>query len=330
MTWMSRLLFAAAGALLFAAACGTGVPPTDTESSATTSQDLGAASSQQFAGAWSLARIERRDADGELLAEPIEDRLGYIMYDTAGHMGVTIMRPGRKPYSESGPTAEEAHALMGSYTSYFGPFSVNEGEQYVVHHLKGSLDPRGTGSDYQRLYTFGENTLTLQPPARDDGSKTFLTWERLPDLPESKLTDTHRKLFGVYRIESVSRQTTDGEPVPVDQYEEAYIIYSPSGHMSVHLMRPGRTTYAGNRPTAEEALKATRTYASYFGPFSVHEDEGYIVHHRIGSENPAGTGVDTQRFYELTDTHLTLRPPVQTDAKGRQVQTALRWARIGD
>lgn len=306
------------------------MPPADTESSATTSNELAAASRQRFAGAWSLARIERRDADGELLAEPIEDRLGYIMYDVAGYMGVTIMRPGRKPYSESGPTAEEALALIGTYTSYFGPFSVNEDEQYVVHHLKGSLDPRGAGSDYQRFFTFGENTLTLQPPARDDGSKTLLTWEGLPDLPESQLTDTHRKLFGIYRIESVTRQTTGGESIPIDQYEEAYIIYAPSGHMSVHLMRPGRKPYEGDRPTAEEALMATRTYASYFGPFSVHEDEGYIVHHRVGSENPAGTGVDAQRFYELTDTHLTLRPPVQTDHQGRQVQTALRWARISD
>ncbi len=240
------------------------------------------------------------------------------------------MRPGRQPYSEGGPTADEALAQIGTYTSYFGPFSVNKEEGYVVHHLKGSLDPRGTGSDYKRFYTFGDNTLTLQPPAREDGSKTFLTWERFPDIPESQLTGTHRNLFGVYRIESVSRQTTDGVSVPINQYEEAYILYAPSGHMSVHLMRPGRTLYAGEGPTAEEALMATRTYASYFGPFSVHEDEGYVVHHRVGSENPAGTGVDAQRFYELSETHLTLRPPVQTDNQGREAQTALRWARISN
>ena len=327
---MNPHLIAVNGALLLALACGTSSPPPGSGSEAADSSELTAAARQQFAGAWSLARIERRDASGELLAPPIEDRLGYIIYDVAGHMGVTIMRPGRQPYSEGGPTPEEAFALIGTYTSYFGPFSFNEDEGYVVHHLKGSLDPRGAGSDYKRFYTFGENTLTLQPPPRADGSKTFLTWERLPDLPESELTDTHRKLFGVYRIESVTSQTIDGESVPIDQYEEAYILYAPSGHMSVHLMRPGRARYAGDRPTAEEALMATRTYASYFGPFSVHEDQGYVVHHRVGSENPGGTGIDAQRFYELSDTHLTLRPPVQADSDGRKVQTALRWARISD
>lgn len=327
---MNPLLIVVTGALLLALGCESSAPPPSPDSEAAASDELAAAVRDQFAGAWSLARNERRDADGELLAPPIEDRLGYIMYDAAGYMGVTIMRPDRQPYSEGGPTAEESLALTGTYTSYFGPFSVNAEEEYVVHHLKGSLDPRGAGSDYKRFYTFGDNTLTLQPPAREDGSKTFLTWERLHALPESELTDTHRELFGVYRIDSVSRQTTAGESVPVDQYEEAYILYTPSGHMSVHLMRPGRTRYAGERPTAEEALMATRTYASYFGPFSVHETEGYVVHHRIGSENPAGTGTDAQRFYELSDTHLTLRPPVQTDKQGREVQTALRWERISN
>ncbi len=328
MTRTHPRLIAAKGALLLVLGCGTSTPPPGTESEAAGSGGPVAASLQQFAGAWSLARIERRDASGELLSPPIEDRLGYIMYDTSGHMGVTIMRPGRQPYSEGGPTPDEALALLGSYTSYFGPFSVNEDEGYVTHHLVGSLDPRGAGSDYKRFYTFGENTLTLQPPPREDGSKTFLTWERLPGLPASELTQTHEKLLGAYRIESVTRQTTGGESVPIDQYEKAYILYSPSGHMSVHLMRPGRRPYAGDRPTAEEALEATRTYASYFGPFSVHEDQGFVVHHRIGSENPAGTGTEAKRFYELSDTHLTLKPPVQSDSDGWQLQTALRWARM--
>lgn len=311
-------------------ACGACAPPADTGSDAATSGAAAAGSNEHFAGAWSLARIERRGADGELLGTPIEDRLGYLIYDAAGYMGVTLMRPGRQPYSEGGPTAEEALAHVGTYTSYFGPFSVNADSGVVTHHLEGSLDPGGAGSDYQRFYKFGENTLTLQPPAREDGSKTYLKWERLPDLPESELTDTHRGLFGVFRIESVTRQTIDGDPVPIDQYETAYILYAPSGHMSVHLMRPGRTPYAGDRPTEEEALMATRTYGSYFGPFSVHEDEGYLVHHRVGSEDPGGSGTDARRSYDLTDTHLTLRPPVGTDDRGQQAQTALRWVRIGD
>lgn len=327
-------------ALSASVACGASAPPPP--DSAASSAVMAAPRSSElhrFAGAWSLARIERRDADGELLAPPIEDRLGYLIYDAAGYMGVTLARPDRTPYSEDGPTADEALAQLGSYTSYFGRFTVNEAEGFVTHHLEGSLDPSGTGSDYQRFYTFADNGLTLQPPPAEDGSKAFLTWERLPDLAASEVTDTHRQLFGAYRIESVSRRTTDGYDVPIDQYETAYILYAPSGHMSVHLMRPGRVLYAGDRPTADEALMATDSYGSYFGPFSVNEmigcitcpgprDQGYLVHHRVESENPGDSGTDARRYYELTDTHLTLRPPVRTDDEGRAVVSALRWARL--
>ena len=283
---------------------------------------------ERFAGAWSLVRSERRDADGELIGEPLENRVGYIVYDPAGYMGVALMQPDREAYSEGGPTAAEALAQMGSYASYFGRFTVNDADGYVTHHLEGSLNPDGAGSDYQRFFTLEGDTLTLQPPASEDGAKSFITWERLPDLPESELTDTHRRLFGAYRVESISRQTTEGEPIEVDPYETAYILYTPSGHMSVHLMRPGRMAYAGDEPTAEEALATTLSYGSYFGPFSVHEDESYLVHHRVGNEDPGQSGTDAQRFYELTDTHLTLRPPVTTDDEGREGQSTILWARL--
>ena len=48
-----------------------------------------------------------------------------------------------------------------------------------------------------------------------------------------------------------------GEPEPVaDSYENGFIIYTDSGHMAVHLVRPDRALYAGDQPTAEEAQAA--------------------------------------------------------------------------
>ena len=297
------------------------------------------AAQRQFVGTWSLAAIERRSADRQPLAEPLEDRLGYLIYDPSGQMGVAIMRRDRVPYSEDGPTADEALARFGSYTSYFGQFTVDGVEGTVTHHLEGSLDPRGVGLDYTRRYTFDEDRLILQPPPRADGAETFLTWIRQPDLPASETNDTHRQLFGAYRIDSLSRHTTDGFEVEIDQYEHGRIFYTPSGHMSVHLIRPGRAPFAGDSPSADEALRLTETYGGYFGPFSVREmagcitcpgprDQGYLTHHLVGSEDPRGTGTDARRYYELTDTHLTLRPPVSTDDDGREVVTAIRWERL--
>jgi hypothetical protein len=311
--------------LVLSFACGESAPPAEPAA-----EPEAANPNDQFAGAWTLVRSERRDADGELIGAPREDRVGYIMYDPSGYMGVTLMSNDREPYSEGGPTPDEALAQLGSYSSYFGGYSVNEAEGYVTHHLEGGLNPSGAGSDYQRFFTLEGDNLILQPPASEDGARSFITWERLPDLPEAELTDTHRRLFGFYRVESVSRETSDGESVPADQYETAYIAYAPSGHMSVHLMRAGRQPYAGDEPTADEAQAVVESYGSYFGPFSVNEEESYLVHHRIGNEDPGQSGTDAQRFFELTDTHLNLMPPPSTDAEGREVQATLRWARISD
>lgn len=301
----------------------SGVPPTI---EADRTSEVGS----QFAGAWALVAIERRGSDGELIAPASHDRIGHLLYDASGHMGVTIMSPDRPPYSGNTATEEEALAALTTYTAYFGGYTVHEADGYVTHHVEGSLDPSGAGSDYRRVYSFDGNRLTLQPPASENGDTTSLIWERLPPLPDSALTDTHRRLFGVYRIESVSRQVVGGQEVPADQYDTAFILYTQSGHMAAHLMRPGRRPYAGARPTSEEALAALRTYGGYFGSFSVNEDDGYLVHHRIGGVRPSAAGSDAQRFYELTATHLTLQPPAGTDDEGRAVQSRLRWRRISE
>ena len=112
----------------------------------------------QFAGAWTLVAIERRRSDGELLAPVIDDRIGYLIYDTSGYMGVTIMSPDRPPYAGNTATDEEALAALTTYTAYFGGFTVHEADGYVTHHVEGSLNPN---------VTFACGHLTHLP--KDDG-----------------------------------------------------------------------------------------------------------------------------------------------------------------
>ncbi len=288
----------------------------------------------QFVGNWELVGRERITADGELLPTPdppspgADGEVGYIMYDAAGYMGVVIMPPERPPYASDGPTGDEAVGALGTYTSYFGTYSVNEAEGDLTHHLQGNVRPPDSANNNQRFYEFSGNRLILMPPPDDSGIKHRIIWQRVPDLPEAELTETHRRLFGFYRFREITRTTTDGESLPTDQWDNAFIIYMPSGHMAVHISRKDRPVYTG-APTPEHALRAIQTYGSYFGPFSVHEEEGYLVHHRIGNLNPGQTETDAQRFFELTDTSLTLRPPPQM-VDGREAQSAIAWERIGD
>ena len=285
-----------------------------------------------FVGNWELVKVERVGADGELLPMPeppafgSEGAVGYIMYDPAGYMGVVIMQPDRQPYAGDGPTPDEAVAALRSYTSYFGTYTVNEAEGYLTHHLQGNVRPAAASNDNKRFYEFSGNQLVLMPPVGDSGVQARIVWERVPDLPDAELTPTHRRLFGFYRFAKVERETMDGEPVPVAQFDNAFIIYTTSGHMSVHIMRPDRPAYTG-APTPEQALSALTTYGSYFGAFSVNEEEGYLVHHRIGNLNPGQSGTDAQRFFELTDTTLTLMPPARM-IDGRELKSTLMWERL--
>ena len=287
-----------------------------------------------FVGNWELVRRERTTADGELLPMPdppapgAAGEVGYIMYDAAGYMGVVIQPPGRPVWAGDEPAGEEAVGQLGTYTSYFGTFTVNAAEGYVTHHLQGNVRPPDAANNNQRFYEFSGDQLILMPPPDDSGVKRRIIWRRVPDLPGSELTETHRRLFGFYRFVKIERTTSDGEMVPTDQWDNAFIIYMPSGHMAVHISRNDRPVYTG-APTPEQALAAVRSYGSYFGPFSVNEEGGYLVHHRIGNFNPGQAGTDAQRFYELTDTQLTLRPPARM-VDGREVQGAITWERISE
>jgi hypothetical protein len=99
-------------------------------------------------------------------------------------MMVHMMEPYRRQPAGGAPTPEETLATYRGYTSYFGPYTVNEADQYVVHHLAGALNPGWVGTDFQRFFEFSGNRLILRPPVTKDGDaevRMTITWERLGD-----------------------------------------------------------------------------------------------------------------------------------------------------
>ena len=284
----------------------------------------------RFVGTWKLISIDRRDIKGELLPRPVApavgsaDPIGFIIYDPAGYMAVTIMPSGRQKYAGTQPTPEEAAAAVAGYAAYHGTFSVNEAEGFVTHHVQGSLNPN-TGSDQRRFFEMSGNRLTLRPPPSSTGVQSRLTWERVPDLAEP--TPMHRRLIGFWKLVSNERRNAKGELVSSNPGQTGFIIYTASGHMMVQMMQPVRKKYAAGQPTPEEARAALGTYTSYFGPYTIHEAERYLVHHRIGIINPDQVGTDAQRFYEFSGRRLMLKPP-PTTVDGQDVQATITWERL--
>ena len=120
---------------------------------------------------------------------------------------------------------------------------------------------------------------------------------------------------GSYYTERDGRLVTHGQRN--ERRAGSYIIYTPTGHMMVHLTaREERTPYAGATPTPDEALAAYRSYGGYYGRFTVHEDDDppYVVHHQEGRPRPSPP-TDADRLYQLDGDVLRLgvRPRMSDD-----------------
>ena len=302
-------------------------------------------------GTWRLVRVERYDHTGIRLTQSpagtfaAGKSLGWLMYDGA-HMAVVIQGDDLSTYSARQPIPNDTLAAVTSYLSYFGPYSVNASEGYVIHHVLGSLNPGQVGAEYQRYYELEGNQLTLIPPlscpdsyvrwsssdARDMGCaygtigiQLKIIWEKV--LAQRDIRQNDSKLFGFWAINSVERKTLDGELIGSEQFSEGYLAYMPSGYMSVQLMRHGRVQYEGVQPSAIETESAMRSYVNYAGSFTVNADEGYVLHHQAVNLNPNEMDAEVQKDYKVIDDQLVLIPPVRL-INSQEIQSSIHWNRI--
>ena len=131
---------------------------------------------ETFVGTYRLVTTEVKDANGTWSQEPNFNRIGYITYSDTGYMGVTTMAKNRTRFAGDQPTPEEAQVVLGGdYRGYYGPYTVNEEESFVVHHRAGQIDPGGE-VDAKRFYDLVGDQLILTPAARH-------RWQRAGHAP---------------------------------------------------------------------------------------------------------------------------------------------------
>lgn len=285
----------------------------------------------RFAGCWKLVSEEARDATGRELPLPYAahgGRVGYIAYDPSGHVGVVLAWAEQPSVSRPVPTADEAAIALERYNSYWGSYTVDEAGGRVTHRTFGCVLPRFAGVTMERVFTLTANRLTLQPPPAADGEQHTLTWERVPELPS--LTPTQQRLIGFWKLISFERRRADGELLSTNAGQTGLIVYTPSGHVMVHLMQPDRRRNSGTTPTPAETLATYRSYISYFGTYSVDEAGGFVVHDLQGSFNTAPRGTLFKRFYQFSGRRLTLEGLAAPDADGRAVCATVVWERLSD
>ena len=112
-------------------------------------------------------------------------------------------------------------------------------------------------------------------------------------------------LVGVWRVvrfcdvDSSGRETQPFGPGPV-----GYFIYTPSGELSIQVMRtppiPRFVTDAA--PTNSELQGLFHSYFGYFGTYTVTSDTT-VVHHVLGGDIPQYIGTDQRRPYWIWGAH---------------------------
>lgn len=247
-------------------------------------------------GTWRLAQSQ---SDKTAVAA---GTLGLMVFDPDGYVAVAVMQSGRQKYAGGQPTPAEAQAAFGSFASYFGTYTIDAPTTALTFRVLGGLDHNMTGTEERISFELSADRATFEMPLRAKGPLHTLTWERMPSL--ASFTPTHRKLIGFWKLVP---NEGDAAAAALADERRGYIIYTAAGQMAVHIMPAGRMKYAGTEPTPEEARAALRGYSSYFGPYTVNEQDGYVVHQRVAHTIPGSIGTNAQRFYEFVGTRLVLR-----------------------
>jgi hypothetical protein len=119
-----------------------------------------------FVGAWRLAWMENREADGKVTR--ITGPKGMLLYTRDGHMSVQLM------YPEAEAALSNDYVLNG-YEASFGSYEVNEQAHTVTHHVQGSVTRGLVGKDLTRVYGFTDGRLILKSARPDE--HWSVTWE---------------------------------------------------------------------------------------------------------------------------------------------------------
>ncbi|TZG29551.1 lipocalin-like domain-containing protein [Sphingomonas montanisoli] len=122
---------------------------------------------ERLTGTWKLTACAIRFPDGTI----------YRPYGTAP-IGVILYTPERWMSCHMAFGGEGT--IGSSYSSYHGPFTIDEAAKVVTHHVIGAFDPAMANTDQPRAYTFDGNTLVLS--AGIEERIVEVTWTRHPDV----------------------------------------------------------------------------------------------------------------------------------------------------
>ncbi len=286
----------------------------------------------QLIGHWRLVSSEQmREGEAPVLSLG-PSPAGMISYTADGHMLAHLVSTVRPKVRAADATPDQQRELLRSYPAYFGTFDVDETARTVTHHRDGSQVPGER--DFVRTIDLRGNRLVLTTPTTlVEGKKRFarITWERLgvASVVAPHVAAARAAVTGTWEL--VEHKTTMGNgdvrrsfgPSP-----RGLFVFHEDGHTTVQIVNSDRPGTPLAVASDDQVRALTRSYLAYFGTFDVDLATKKIVVHTIADLNPANSGADQIRFYELQGDMLYLQPPPTPVVGGGQQVSRITWRRV--
>jgi len=114
-----------------------------------------------------------------------KDVVGQIVYTPSGRMSCEMMRSGASlaDFEGLGSSQDAITKIVRIFFAYYGPFTVDEANQSVTHHVEGGIHPAWVGTPRIRKFKFDDSD-NLRLIGINDSKSSFpgtseLHWQRI-------------------------------------------------------------------------------------------------------------------------------------------------------
>jgi hypothetical protein len=135
-------------------------------------------------GTWELVSTEDHLKDGSTRAYPDvgPHGKGFLIYTADGYMCAQLMNPDRPRWKDEGrPTDAEKISAYDGFSSYCGPYEVDEAQGVVYHMPKTASFPGYVGTRQRRPATLHGDVLTFADKVTDElGVESYvIKWRKV-------------------------------------------------------------------------------------------------------------------------------------------------------
>jgi hypothetical protein len=249
---------------------------------------------------WILVAAERDIASGE--ARRVAGARGLLVLDGAGNVFEFFTAPSG---DASAPARPDPRRIFADNGGFWGRYQAMPDAGRIHFAAEEGVSPSVRGLEFSRSYELAGDRLIVttanEPQAQRD---VRLTWQRVPTVEH--LSPAYREVVGFWRhIEEARLDTATGAVDNRRERAPSVIVYTPGGFVGVHFPTLGRSPFAGETPTEEEA-QAARNYLGYYGSLGVYPGE--VFHNVLGGVSPSA-GAILRRFAKITDDELVVTIP---------------------